>query len=157
MRSMADFEQSLVDMNITGDLRLLVRHLFHAHRNESADELTMLDAEDYHWHEHHGPGGLRSHTHDHLMEPVPPAAPAKTTVYVAGVEDRRTGLDVYVFSTAEAAIAHVKAEALDSADGDTSLIDELQLPAYVYFAYYRSDENTVWVQEKVIDDAPSIQ
>lgn len=36
-------------------------HLLKTHHNEAAAELSDAEALDQHWHEHHGPGGLRNH------------------------------------------------------------------------------------------------
>lgn len=45
------------------DLKDFREHLLYVHKNEAAMNLTRSEAEDQHWHEHNGPGGLRLHSH----------------------------------------------------------------------------------------------
>lgn len=51
-----------------GSLRI---HLYKTHKNLAAYGLSWEDAREQHWHEHHGPGGLRNHTHEPELEPHP--------------------------------------------------------------------------------------
>jgi hypothetical protein len=74
-------------------------------------------------------------------------------VYVAMIADRHTDPEPYVFTTAEAAIAYAKAEAVAGAH-DPSAIDEEPIDGWLYYARYGED-SSVWVIEKTIDDPDS--
>jgi hypothetical protein len=48
---------------ITQGLIAIQRHLYEVHRNLAALDLSFTEAQDQHYHEHFGPGGLRNHAH----------------------------------------------------------------------------------------------
>lgn len=49
---------------LTQGLVAIQRHLYEVHRNLAALDLDFAEAQDQHYHEHYGPGGLRNHEHD---------------------------------------------------------------------------------------------
>jgi hypothetical protein len=48
---------------ITKELVAIQRHLYEVHCNLAALDLGFTEAQDQHYHEHFGPGGLRNHEH----------------------------------------------------------------------------------------------
>lgn len=55
---------------ITEGLVALQAHLYQVHRNLAALDLTFAEAQDQHYHEHFGPGGLRLHEHGPIIPPI---------------------------------------------------------------------------------------
>lgn len=64
---------------VSTDFERLRTHLYATHKNLAAMGLPWDEAQDQHWHEHNGPGGLRNHTHDPELEPAPPATRQKVS------------------------------------------------------------------------------
>jgi hypothetical protein len=78
-------------------------------------------------------------------------------IYLAIIEDRHTDTDVYPFSTAEAAIAFAKREALDGARGDVSRIEEEEIENWLYSATYSTEGDSVRVIERLVDDPDTME
>jgi hypothetical protein len=74
------------------------------------------------------------------------------TVYVAVIEDRHTGPEPYVFSSADLAVAYARRWAADFAHEPDDVEEEL-VDGRLYHANYSEEGDCVWVVEKRIDDA----
>ena len=68
-----------------------------------------------------------------------------TEVYVVVINDRRGGIEPYVFSTPEAAIAYAREATSDYPHGQ----EERTIPGLLYYATY--GESSIWVLERKID------
>ncbi len=68
-----------------------------------------------------------------------------TEVYVVVINDRRGGIEPYVFSTPEAAIAYAREATSDYPYG----VEERTIPGWLYYATY--GDSSIWVQERKID------
>ena len=68
-------------------------------------------------------------------------------VYVAMICDRHSDPEPYVFETAVDAIAYARSEALEGARTPENVVEE-QIDAWLYYARYSPEGDSVWVLEK---------
>jgi hypothetical protein len=68
-----------------------------------------------------------------------------TEVYVVVVNDRRGGIETFVFSTPEAAVDYARGVTSDYPHG----VEERTIPGWLYCAWY--GESSVWALERKID------
>jgi hypothetical protein len=68
-------------------------------------------------------------------------------VYVVMICDRHCDPEPYVFETPEDAIAYARSEAVEGARVPENIVEE-HIPAWLYYARYSPEGDSVWVIEK---------
>ena len=74
----------------------------------------------------------------------------RAAVYVVMIQDRHVDPEPFVFSTAEAAIAYARQQALVCASSPDE-IEEQPIGGWLYYARYSGEGDSVWVVEKRLD------